>query len=100
MSATELVNDPAKLEAVFKAEFAKFAGEKGYLTFDDWKKCVVHQSQTYKINPPPAEEAKALQEKLVSVLDPDKTGKIDYENYAKAAKSMIEKAIADGRIKK
>ena len=44
MSATELVNDPAKLEAVFKAEFAKFAGEKGYLTLDDWKKCVLYQS--------------------------------------------------------
>ena len=100
MSATELVNDPAKLEAVFKAQFAKFAGEKGYLTLDDWKKCVAYQSQTYKINTPPEAEAKALQEKLMSVLDPDKTGKIGYEGYAKAAQAMIEKAIADGRIKK
>ena len=100
MSATELVNNPAKLETVFKAEFAKFAGEKGYMTLEDWNKCVIHQSKTYKIEPTPAADAKAMQEKLMSIIDPNKTGKIDYEHYAKAAKAMIEKAIADGRIKK
>ncbi len=100
MSATDLVNDPAKLEAVFKAEFAKFAGEKGYLTLEDWNKCVIHQSKTYNIEPTAAAEAKAQQEKLLAIIDPDKTGKIDYEHYAKAAKAMVEKAIADGRIKK
>ena len=100
MSATDLVKDPAKLEAVFKAEFTKFAGEKGYLTLDDWNKCVIHQSKTYNIEPTPAADAKAMQEKILSIIDPDKTGKIDYDHYAKAAKTMIEKAIADGRIKK
>ena len=100
MSATELVNNPAKLEEVFKAEFAKFAGEKGYMTLEDWNKCVIHQAQTYNIQPTAPADAKAQMEKLKGIIDPNNTGKIDYEHYSAAAKAMIEKAIADGRIKK
>ena len=100
MSATDLVNDPAKLEAVFKAEFAKFSGGKGYLSLDDWNKCVLQQSKTYNIELSSPADAKAMQEKLLALIDPGKTGKIDYDHYVKAAKVMIEKAVADGRIKK
>ena len=75
-----ICNDPAKLEASLKETWAKI-DTKG-------EGCVTHEQ-------PPTEEEKAAAKKLV---DPNNTGKINFEGFKALINAGIAKARKEGKL--
>ena len=88
----EICNDPAKLEAHLKETWAKISKGAESVTHEEFKVAAEEMAKT--LNLPgmhqPTEEEKAAAKKLV---DPNGTGKINFEGF----KALIQAAIAKGK---
>ena len=94
----EIVNDPAKLEAAMKDAWAKIdAKGQGFVTHEEFRVAAEAMAKTMNLPgvQPPTEEEKEKAKKLV---DPDGTGKINYEGFVKLVKAGIEKGKREGKI--
>ena len=96
-----IVSDPAKLEAKIKEYWGKI-DEKGEGAVP--LEVLKTKAQTFAQNKglmslpsfrPPTEEEKA---KFKQLVDPNNTGKIDFEGFKKAVHAGIEKAKQAGKL--
>ena len=87
----ELANDPAKLDAKLKEDWAKIdpkgEGSVPIDTFGEAAMKVREQLKLYKTK----EVSEEDKEKYRKLLDPDNTGRITFENFEKFVKSGLEK---------
>ena len=95
--AKEMAKDPAKLDAELKKAFDTLDPQKtGFITVEDFNKAMAEQVKKLGMNAPsPTEEQKAAAKKMV---DPDGTGKVNFERFSNFVKAGIEKAIKEGKI--
>ena len=94
----EIVNDPAKLDASLKDTWAKLSKGKDSLTHDEFKVAAEEHAKTLNLPPglqPPTDEEKEKARKLV---DPDGTGKINFDGFVKLCKAGIAKAKSEGKL--
>ena len=86
-----LKDDPEKLEAVLKEYWKKFdTTGKGFVTPEEFAKVSleIHKGLGAPIPEKPSAEE---QEKIQKLIDPEKTGKITYEQYKKLTLYSLEK---------
>ena len=87
----ELANDPAKLEAKLKEDWAKMDTKgEGSITFAQFEEAGKKMQSHFD---PEKMKGKAPEdkEKFKKLLDPDNTGKITYDNFVKFVKAGLEK---------
>ena len=84
-----LANDPAKLEAKLKEDWAKIDTKgEGAVTFEVFAEAGKKMQQALNLNNDPPDEEK---QKYKQLLDPNNTGKITFENFQKFIKAGLEK---------
>ena len=84
-----LANDPAKLEAKLKEDWAKIDTKgEGVVTFEVFAEAGKKMQQALNLNKEPTDEEK---QKYKQLLDPNNTGKITFENFQKFIKAGLEK---------
>ena len=84
-----VLSDPAKLEEYIQRDFNSLDTEKkGYITYDVLFKALEKQYKHLGLNKTPTEEDMTRCKKTA---DPEGTGKITFENYAKLIKVGIER---------
>ena len=93
----EIANDPAKLEAALKDAWAKISKGADSVTHEEFK--VAAEAMAKTMNLPgmqqPTEEEKAAAKKLV---DPNGTGKINFEGFKALIHAAIEKGRKEGKL--
>ena len=93
----EIANDPAKLEASLKDTWAKIAKGAPSITHEEFKVASIEFAKTLNLPkaPEPTEAEKEAAKKLV---DPNGTGKVDFEGFRKLCLAGIEKAKKEGKL--
>ena len=93
----EIANDPAKLEASLKDTWAKIAKGAPSITHEEFKVASIEFAKTLNLPkaPEPTEAEKEAAKKLV---DPNGTGKIDFEGFKKLVHAGIEKGKKEGKL--
>ena len=96
--AKELANDPAKLEAELKKAFEKMdSDKKGFVSYETLQAALVEQFKAMGL-PQYKTPSKEEMEKIKQIIDPEGSGKITYENFAKLIQAQIQKAKAAGKL--
>ena len=93
-----ICNDPAKLEASLKETWAKIDTKgEGSVTHEQFKVACEQIAKTMNLPGmhPPTEEEKAAAKKLV---DPNNTGKINFEGFKALINAGIAKARKEGKL--
>ena len=85
----ELANDPAKLEAKLKEDWAKMDTKgEGAITLEAFAAAGKKMQEQLNLGGSQAPEDK---EKFKKLLDPDNTGKVTFDNFVKFVKAGLEK---------
>ena len=93
----EIANDPVKLEASLKDSWAKISKGAASITHEQFKVGAEEFAKTLNLpkGPEPTEAEKEAAKKLV---DPNGTGKVDFEGFRKLVLAGIEKAKKEGKL--
>lgn len=85
-----LKNDPEKLEAALQGYWKRFDPTgKGFVTYEDFARISLEvQKESGNVQQPNKEQQAKLQE----LIDPEKTGKFNYEQFKKLTLYGLENA--------
>ena len=85
----ELANDPAKLEAKLKEDWAKLDTKgEGAVTLAEFQEAGNKMQAQLNLGDLKGQFDK---EKFIKLLDPEGTGKVTYDNFVKFVKAGLEK---------
>ncbi len=85
----ELANDPAKLEAKLKEDWAKLDTKgEGAVTLAEFQEAGNKMQAKLNLGDLKGQFDK---EKFIKLLDPEGTGKVTYDNFVKFVKAGLEK---------
>ena len=93
----EIVNDPAKLEASIKDTWAKISKGAASMTHEEFKVAAEAHAKTLNL-PGMQQPTEAEKEAAKKLVDPNGTGKIDFEGFKKLVHAGIEKGKKEGKL--
>ena len=95
--AKEIANDPAKLEAKLKEDWAKLdAKGEGFVTYKVLMEA--YQKMAKALNLPEDKgPSQKDDEKIRQLMDPEGTGKVTFEGFVRLVKAGIEKRKAEAK---
>ena len=94
----EIANDPAKLEASMKETWAKIdAKGEGAVDLKEFETISrkLAEEMNFPKGPEPTAEEK---EKIKQLVDPNNTGKIDFEGFKRLVQAGIAKGKREGKL--
>ena len=95
--AKEIASDPAKLDAKLKEDWAKLDTKgEGFVSYKVLMEAWQNMAKSLNL---PADKAPSQKddENIRKVIDPEGTGKVTFEGFARLVKSGIEKHKASGQ---
>ena len=92
-----IANDPVRLEEELKKAWAKIDSKgQGSVSPQEFGMAMAALAQEMKFaGKPPSEEERAH---FKQIVDPQNTGRITYEGFARLIKARIEKARKEGKL--
>ena len=94
----EMVNDPAKLDAFLKDAWAKISKGKDSLTHEEFKVAAEEHAKTLAFPPNLQQPTDEEKEKAKKLIDPDGTGKVNFDGFVKLCQAGIAKAKREGKL--
>ena len=94
----DLVNDPAKLEAKLKEDWAKIdAKGEGSVSLEVFHGFVEKMIKHFNVDPSKLPK-KEDNDKIVKLVDPEGTGKVNFEGYQRLVHAGLEQLKKLGKV--
>ena len=94
----EILSDPAKLEAKLKEDWAKIDTKgEGSVTYKELMEAYQKMAKAMNL-PEKKQPTKEEEEKIKKLIDPEGTGKVNFQGFVNLVKAGAEQLKATGKV--